>query len=390
MSTSGTTGRGGLGGGPETDFTAATAGARQVPQFRFPLSRRTDPVSVVPGARVIVRYTLDGVDAANSGKKVTDAIGELLSIDPLRVRRAGVRGEHVGQQGRQQGGGHGEEHGEVVEIAPERVVVLKTLSAKPVRTSDIRNIEQAIAHAFPGIDNQMIGGWLARAGDGITERSNSAVPISPEAGLQPVPLEQIEEFYARHELPTQLLLPDRIGRVAESIPGQRGPEIIVMTRDLSEDMELPAASCSLAETADVQFSIDNQPDDQWLGMYHFRGRPLPRHALVLLCARIDGQLGFGRLTVDGKLAAITRGTVTEGGHRRLLGYSAVEVAEPFRRQGLGTLMGLSMLRWGAEQGADGAYLEVIETNTAGRALYQRLGFSEHHRHRTLRTGESSR
>ncbi|WP_099298135.1 GNAT family N-acetyltransferase [Corynebacterium dentalis] len=346
-----------------TDYTAAAAGARTVEQFAFPLSRRTDPVSVIPGARVIVRYAVDSQGAARP--KVTDVIGELISTNPLQVEP---------QSG-----------DPAVTISPARVVVLKTLSAKPVRNSDIRAVEQAIAEAFPGIANEEIGGWLARAGDGITERSNSAVPIGSHAALQPVPLEKISEFYRAHELPTQLLLPDRLGRAAENIPGTRGPEIVIMTRELPDpgdlDTELPSMPAPLNN---LEFHVDEQPDDEWLSMYHFRGEPLPRHALDLLSARINGTLSFGRLTVEGQLAAITRGTVTEGGSRTWLGYSAVEVAEPFRRQGLGTYLGNEMLRWGVASGADHAYLEVIDSNTAGQALYHRLGFSIHHRHRTVR------
>ncbi|WP_228503360.1 N-acetylglutamate synthase, CG3035 family [Corynebacterium suicordis] len=356
---------------PATDFTAAAAGARRVEGFAFPLSRHTTAVSVVPGARVIVRYALGDQPAA--GAKVTDVIGELISLDPLQVRpqsRQATRSEPA----------------QIVEIDASTVVVLKSLSAQPVRNSDIRAVEQAIAAAFPGIENQEISGWLARAGDGITERSNSAVPVGPNAALQPVPLEEIRAFYREHNLPTQLLLPDRIGRVAESIPGTRGPEILIMTRELPAianthaDAELPHLPSSIEN---LEFRVDEQPDEEWLSMYHFRGKPLPRHALDLLSARIEGTLGFGRLLIDGHTAAITRGTVTEGGNRTWLGYSAVEVAEPFRRQGLGTYLGQEMLRWGTEQGADHAYLEVIDSNTAGQALYHRLGFSIHHRHRTV-------
>lgn len=351
----------------DTSFTAAAAGARRVPELPFPLSRHTDPVSVVLGARVIVRYALE--EQGQHGPLVSDAIGQLVSIDPLRIQ---PQSRNTGTDGRAS---------KVVEIPAEKVVVLKTLSAKPVRNSDIRNVETAIAEAFPGLEHREIGGWLARAGDGITERSNSAVPLGPNAAMQPVPLEEIRAFYTAHDLPTQLLLPDRLGRSAESIAGQRGPEIIIMTRELDGPTANPAEALTIEGT--VEFRVDEDPDEQWLSMYHFRGQPLPRHALELLCARIDGSLGFGRLTVDGHLAAITRGTVTEGGPYRWLGYSAVEVAEPFRRKGLGTHLGAKMLEWGAQQGADRAYLEVIETNTAGRGLYHRLGFSEHHRHRSL-------
>ncbi|QFQ01724.1 Acetyltransferase (GNAT) family protein [Corynebacterium urogenitale] len=368
----------------DTSFTAAAAGARRVPDLPFPLSRHTDPVSVVLGARVIVRYALD--EPGQHGPKVSDAIGQLLSVNPLRIR----------PQTRTTGNAPGDPAQcvpEVVEIPADKVVVLKTLSAKPVRNSDIRNVESAIAEAFPGLEHREIGGWLARAGDGITERSNSAVPLGPSASTQPVPLDEIRAFYAQHNLPTQLLLPDRLGRTAEGLPGTRGPEIIIMTRDLDPHSAMASAE-SYAPGAEVappqgiegtvEFRVDEEPDEQWLSMYHFRGQPLPRHALELLSARIEGSLSFGRLTVDGELAAITRGTVTEGGPHHWLGYSAVEVAHPFRRRGLGTYLGARMLDWGRQQGADRAYLEVIESNTAGRGLYHRLGFSEHHRHRNLR------
>ena len=116
-------------------------------------------------------------------------------------------------------------------------------------------------------------------------------------------------------------------------------------------------------------------------MYKFRGQPLPRKALDLLSHRIDGQLGFARLTVDDNLAAIARATITNG----WLGYSAVAVTPTYRRRGLGTLLCQHLLDWGAANGATQAYLDVIDSNTAGKALYHKLGFSEHHRCRSLRT-----
>lgn len=347
----------------DTSWSGAHAGARPPEQtgLPFPVSRHTDPVSVRVGARATVRRLAGGLNPASGRPLVTDVIGVLESLDPLVVR---------------------DRDGVVHEIPADTVVVLKTLHSRPVRTSDIRAVEQATAEAFPGLAHEDIGGWLARAGDGITERSNSAVPLGPSAGTTPVPLEQIRAFYRAHDLPTRLLLPDRISRPAEpllALPGAvRGPEIIVMTRDLDGDLpELPD------NPLHAEIRVDDQPDDDWLALYHFRGRALPEHALRLLCRRLDGHLGFARLSIDGELVAVTRGTVTTGGGRRFLGYSAVEVSPDWRRRGLGTLLGTAMLHWGADRGADESYLQVIATNTAGRALYHGLGFAEHHRHRCL-------
>src|SRR5699024_6067576 len=346
----------------DTDLVAAAAGARRVPGLDFPLSRRTDPVSVRPGVRVVVRRVTGRL--AESGRpEVSDVIGTLLRVDPLVVRPAPRKREP------------GAATQEPVEIAAGSVVVLKTLSTKPVRNSDIRAVEEAIAQAFPGIENAWVEGWLCRAGDGITERSNTAVPLGPNAALQPVPVEGIKAFYAQHELPAALMVPDRIGRTAENLEGTRGPEILVMTRELDDLGEAPALSGDAGlvhpnfagQTLEIE--VLDQPTEEWLSRYHFRGQPLPEHALKLLRKRIDGTLGFAQVRIGGTLAAITRATITTtASGRSFLGYSAVEVLPEFRRHGLATHLGRVLLHRGAQQGATEAYLEVIESNTAGRGL----------------------
>lgn len=279
-----------------------------------------------------------------------DTIGHVLSVDPLIVRphaRGGLPS-----------------NAEPVRI--DNPLMIKRLSPRTVRNADIRAIEVATAKAFPGIEHTWCGQWLLRAGDGVTERSNSAAPLGPQALFTPVPYEEIKEFYHRHNLPALILVPERI---APAIPDD-GPEIIVMTHPLD----------SVAEIGSLHAEFLDQPDDDWLELYHFRGKALPRHALELLRTTIDGRMCFGRLKRDGKTVAITRGTITDS----YLGYSAVEVAPEYRRQGLATELGAAMLAWGKAHGAHTAYLQVIESNAAGIGLYHKLGFVEHHRHKYVR------
>lgn len=330
---------------------------------------RSDAVSV--GDRVVVRRTYgSGASATHS-----DVIGHVLSLDPLVVRPQQVGGFPSSL--------------EAVTISKEELHIIKRLSPRTVRNSDIRAVEAATAAAFPGIEHTWTsdGQWLMRAGDGITERSNSAVPLGPSAGFTPLPLAEITDFYARHNLPTRLLLPERLDRAAEWVAHAKGwrlgPEIIVMTMDLGDEgieKPRPAARDGLGG---LRFAIDSQPDDDWLALYHFRGRALPRHALELLREQIDGRMGFARLRTDaGETVAITRATLTHSGDGRIwLGFSAVEVADHMRRNGLGTRLSRAILDWGRAELADAAYLQVIATNTAGIGLYHKLGFIEHHRHR---------
>lgn len=379
----------------QLESSASENAAQKLPISRWGVGE------VAVGRRVIVRHALTDEEALASGKKTTDVIGHVLSMDPFVVRpqvRAGVRAD---------------ESVAAVDFSDKHILIVKALPDHPVRNSDIRAVETATAKAFPGIAHVVESGWLLRAGDGITERSNSALPLEPGASTQPVPLEKIKSFYDSHDLPVRIAIPDRIAKPAQAlVAGPEwtvGPDIVVMTRSLDGDLppaELAAESHSAVqvldehsavqvldehsvELADVQVDIADQPDDDWLGLYHFRGTTLHEHALQLLRNEIDGRMCFGRLQVPDNNApegirtvAITRGTLTESDDGRVwLGFSAVEVAADMRRRGLGTLLGIHMMHWGTQHGADSAYLQVLGSNEAGIALYRTLGFTEHHRHR---------
>lgn len=313
---------------------------------------RSDEVAV--GDRVVVRQ--------RRGEHASDIIGHVVALEPLTIRPQNVGGFPSSR--------------EAVEVG--EVHIVKKLSPRTVRNSDIRAIEAATARAFPGQEHEMIGGWLARAGAEIAERSNSATPIGHSAGLQPVPLEQIARFYRDRGMPVQLLIPERVGkpalRLCEAQPErwELGEEIVVMTGPVGGQV-------------DARVRIDETPDDEWLAMYHYRGQALPERAVLDLAQRIEGRIGFARLVEDGRTVAVTRATITESDDgRRWLGYSAVEVAEGKRRQGLGTALTRSVLGWGAREGADQAYLQVRAGNAAGLGLYAKTGFIEHHRHRYAR------
>lgn len=345
---------------------------------------RSDEVSL--GDRVIVRRALGNRNAP----VYSDVTGHVVELDPLVVRPQEI-------------GGFPSEKPSV-RIADEEIYVIKRLSPRRIRNSEIRAVEEATAAAFPGIHNRVSsdGQWLMRAGDGITERSNSAVPLGRSAGFVPVPIAEIFAFYREHNLPPRLLIPERIGAPAERLlrsapEGQwdLGPEILVMTRSLADAevdaYQAPAAPAPRAQPAPstpgvdtLIFRVDDTPDQEWFDLYTFRGTALPQHALQLLAGRIDGEMGFARLLEPetGRTVAITRATLTESeSGEKWLGYSAVQVAEDWRRRGLATRLGADMLAWGASRGADSAYLQVISTNTPAISLYHKLGFIEHHRHR---------
>ncbi|MDY5784743.1 GNAT family N-acetyltransferase, partial [Corynebacterium sp.] len=244
---------------------------------------RSDDIAV--GDRVVVRQ--------RCGEKFNEVLGHVVSCDPLVIRPQEVGGAPS--------------HREAVEIG--QADIIKKLSPRTVRNSDIRAVETAYAKAFPGHEHELIDGWLARSGADIAERSNSATPLGHSAGFNPVPLAELERFYHRHNQPVQLLIPERIGKPALKLVGaggwSLGEEILVMTHSLSTE-----------HTASPRFDVLAKPDEAWLALYHFRGSTLPVEALKAIASEIDGTLGFARLVIDGETVAVTRVTVTSSADGR--------------------------------------------------------------------------
>ncbi|MBF6464632.1 GNAT family N-acetyltransferase [Nocardia beijingensis] len=319
----------------------------------------TDPAAGLPdiplGRRVVLRYQLP----AGYPQPLTDVIGELVSLDPPTVRGA---------------------DGTVVSVAPERVVALKALGPRPIRTKEIRALEAAAAFGWPGVEHAWIDGWLARAGHGYTGRANSAVPLGSSDGPASVSAEtlrRIGEWYTAHGLPVQLALPDRLAPVPPGWHSRR--ETLMLAIDI-DNFVLPQGPSMVR--------IAPAPDAHWLEMHRYGGEdPAARAFSVpapdpeVLTAVLDGELGFASLGLPRPIA-IGRGALTTAPDgRRWIGLTCVAVAAAHRRHGLGSLVCAELMRWGHDRGATHAYLQVEAANEAAVAMYRELGFVDHHAYR---------
>lgn len=284
------------------------------------------------GSRVMIRYRLP----AGAEPPLNDVVGHVLEAGTtIRVRT---------------------KRGDVVDVGADEVVVLKVLSAVPVRTADIRNLEHAAALAWPGLEQRWHRGWLLRAAGGHTHRGNSAVPLGFEADASALP--SIVDWYAARGLTPWLSLPDRLYRLAD---GEPHLETVVMTRRLDADVKA-AAYGTLAAV----------PDDEWLRVYQ---RDVP---VEVLTAVVDGEVVFGSIrgTAVGRAAVTTSPDGTSW-----IGLSAVRVDEAQRRRGHARRLCAALLAWGAEHGATRAYLQVLADNPAASTLFESMGFFIQHRSR---------
>lgn len=302
------------------------------------------------GTRVVVRYRLP----AGYSHPMTDVIGELVSLEPVVAVRTAEQ--------------------KLVQIAPTSVVALRALSARPIRNSEIRALEQAAAAGWPGLEQTWVDGWYLRAGGGFTGRANCATPLGARGTVgdptDPAVHARLREWFAARGLPLRLLVPDRLTVLPHGwVAGER---VLVMGADI-DNVPLPPTPGPVL--------VHPVPDAEWLSLY--RGGDLPPVAGAVLAAVDGGALGFGRIGAPGSPpVAVGRAAVTEAPDgRRWVGIGAVEVAAEHRGRGVGTLMAGSMIGWGRELGATHAYVQIEERNAASRALFTGLGFVDHHSYR---------
>jgi GNAT superfamily N-acetyltransferase len=279
-----------------------------------------------------MRYRLP----AGSVPPLTDVVGHLFEVAPaLRVRT---------------------KRGDVVDVAAADVVSIKALTAAPVRTGDIRNLEYAAALAWPGVEQEWIGGWLLRYGHGSTRRANSAVPLEVRGDLSALPA--IVDWYAARAATPLLVAPDRLFRVPPGVPVDG--ENVVMTTELTTEAPATASTVTMAP----------RPDERWLGIYQ---RDVP---LDVLTAVVDGEVRFARRGD----AAVGRAAVTSSPDgTRWAGLAAVHVVEAQRRAGHARVLCEELLAWAAGRGATRGYAQVLADNAAAIDLYESMGFTTQHR-----------
>ncbi|MBW4816196.1 GNAT family N-acetyltransferase [Rhodococcus sp. D-46] len=281
---------------------------------------------------------------------MTDVIGILEGADPIAVRAG---------------------DGRLVQVSADQVIALKSLSARPIRIGEIRNLETAAAAAWPGVEQAWIDGWLLRAGHGVTGRANSALPLGGAgavAGFDASTIERIRQWFGDRGLPTLLLLPDRLGTAPDGWSSEK--ETIVMAADLG-NVTLPLGP--------PVTSFADRPDHNWLSMYDAHGDPAYVEAVL---TAVVGTATFGAIGNTDTTLAIGRAALTEApDHKRWVGLTGIHVAPEHRRHGIGSLICGDLLSWGRENGATHAYLQVSADNFAAIALYEQLGFVEHHRYR---------
>ncbi|MFD4325399.1 GNAT family N-acetyltransferase [Nocardioides sp. NPDC058538] len=277
----------------------------------------------VVGKRIVIRRLVPGEIGPTGGPAFTDILGVCTSW---------ADGTAVIER----------ESGERVSVPVAEIVSGKPVPQRPnVRLRiGVREAELLSAAIFPGTTSEPLGEWVLFDHEvSVRRRPNSALAIGdPGIGLG-VAIDKVENYYrSRHKRPRVKI---EVGSTVEEA---------VVARGWVEDVTVGFHLAGLAATR--------------------RLLPPPVED-----ARVEVQANDAQVLITLGDTARIMGTM----ERDWLAIHDLEVAEPHRRQGLATKALATLLEWGAERGARAAWLHVETNNAPGIALYEGLGFTEHHR-----------
>jgi ribosomal protein S18 acetylase RimI-like enzyme len=245
------------------------------------------------------------------------------------------------------------------------------------RATEIIALELAANEAWPAPEQVRLGGWVLRAAGGWTGRGNTALPVGDPGLPLGEAIEAVRGWYAARGLPPKINAPmplaARLNAALDARRWHTNPATLVQTMPL-------AVLLAAAPNADLPpVRLTKTPSRAWLEVVADRKGNLPDAAIHLLTA--VREVRFSEVYSDsGELLAIARGTVTGAG--RYFGIFLVEVVPAARRHGLARHVVGALAQWAGRLGASTAFLQVEERNEAAVALYQRLGFTTHHRYLT--------
>jgi N-acetylglutamate synthase len=303
------------------------------------------------GARVSVRHRL--LTGA------TDVVGdlEILAADQLAIRRS---------------------DGSLVVISTAEVVAARVVGPSLLSA---RELEEASGRSWPAPDDEWLGRWWLRSAEGFTARACSVRPLGNPGRPLDDALAYVVGWYAERGLPAMIRVVSgsNVGAELDHRGWTSAREAVVPTVTVARLRRLLAARQDARPLVSAVVETATLPPQSWLRRYE--GGVVSPAALQVLTGAPD--VAFATIeAADPTTPALAIGRAAV--EASWVGFTAIEVDPLMRRQGHANAVMSALTDWAASRGAVRAWLEVLADNHSALALYESLGFTEHHRY-TYRT-----
>lgn len=227
-------------------------------------------------------------------------------------------------------------------------------------------MEYAAARAWPASEMANVFGWLWRASDGVFRRANSLLPLEFAGGDVEAAITDVETRYRARGLRTYV----QVSSLAT--PADLDQRLAARGYTYEEPCLLLAKALARTPFPDG-VEVSEVPSAEWFDVYAEPLDAVRRAAVPATLARVPEARAFFLVRRDGVALASALGVVSPSGVG-LVECVATRAAQ--RRTGAARVVMDALESWAFAEGAGLAALQVVEGNTAARALYERRGYTE--------------
>jgi GNAT superfamily N-acetyltransferase len=230
----------------------------------------------------------------------------------------------------------------------------------------VQRLEDAAFAAWPAAHSSWLNGWLLRLDVGYTKRANSLNMTERAGDLSGADLDAVEQRFMASGLPPVIRVISRVSHPdTQALLARRGYRYT----DASWVLHRPMAPCRAADQPRVALLPGATP---WMSVFARLSGQSVEHAKAhqALLQRITHPVAWATLGQPSAPQCCGLGVLAGD----QLGLFDIVTRSDHKRQGLAAQLCNDLLAWGQARGAQGAFLQVVNTNAPALALYEKLGF----------------
>lgn len=227
-------------------------------------------------------------------------------------------------------------------------------------------MEQAAARAWPSTETQTVDGWIWRSSGAGSRRANSVLPLAFSGRDLGAAIARVEQLYAARGQRSYF----QVSTIAEP----DGLDASLAARGYTyEEPVLLMAKPLPAVAPPIPPSVEIAPGvtDDWFAVYGSTLEPMRRANAPQTLARVPDKRAFLLVRRDGVPLASALCVVSPDAVAVI---ECVATEASHRRTGAARIIMDALEAWAVGAGATTAALQVVESNTPARALYEARGY----------------